>query len=545
MRNYQEEIGRIVDGRYKLLNLLGSGASGAVFRAYDAKSGDQVAVKLFDTSAGGSEHNISFMTEAKAVSHLSHENIVRLLDAGAERNDRYLVMEYTDGTTLRSYIDHRRLRGQKIPQGEILNCAKQVLLGLSEAHKNHIVHRDVKPQNIMVMKTGKIRVMDFGIALLPGKDAYEGEHRAVGTAHYISPEQAGGNIVDARSDIYSLGVILYEMATGMLPYEGTTPSEIAKKHVQGILTPPRAIDPTISVGLEQIILTAMQKEIDRRFSSALDMLKAVEKLQKNPGYVFGDFTQHKATKAGERRESAQRFTVLPALVAAVSALCAVAVIAVSVLLSQGLSPEEISVKMPMLVGEHYDKDRIYGENIIIDAVKYEYSDTVPKGAIIRHTPTEGQVFTERVYVSVVVSLGQEPLSLLSLVGRTEEEALLAAAKKSVNVKLEYVASDTVEAGRVVSASSNDEEVVKGSLCTVLVSVGPRVTVEMPSLVGMDKKEALASLEALGILYKVTFTGEGDAPEGEVVSQSVPAGTELSARVTADAVTLVLSRGMND
>ena len=166
MRNFQDEIGRIVDGRYKLLDLLGSGSAGAVFRAYDTKLQRQVAVKLFDTTEGGREHNISFMTEAKAVSSLVHENIVRLYDAGAEERDRYLVMEYTDGTTLRSYIDHRRLRGQRIPQGEILNCAKQVLLGLSEAHKHRIVHRDVKPQNIIVMKTGKIRVMDFGIALL-------------------------------------------------------------------------------------------------------------------------------------------------------------------------------------------------------------------------------------------------------------------------------------------------------------------------------------------------------------------------------------------
>ena len=544
MRNFQDEIGRIVDGRYKLLDLLGSGSAGAVFRAYDTKLQRQVAVKLFDTTEGGREHNISFMTEAKAVSSLVHENIVRLYDAGAEERDRYLVMEYTDGTTLRSYIDHRRLRGQRIPQGEILNCAKQVLLGLSEAHKHRIVHRDVKPQNIIVMKTGKIRVMDFGIALLPGKDVFEGESHAVGTAHYISPEQAAGNIVDQRSDIYSLGVVLYEMATGVLPYTGMTPSEIAQKHVQGALTPPRTIDPSISLGLEQIILTAMSHDVDCRFSSAEEMLRAVEKLQKNPTYVFGDFARNKSTKTGERRRSAEKSTVVPALVAAVSALCAITVIVFGILLTQGLRSDSVTVTMPRLIGEHYDESRSYGDHITIETVEYAYSDTVQKGAIIRHTPSAGQVYSERIAVSVVVSLGEEPILPASLVGNTEAEALSLLKKKKINPIVEYVPSDTVAKGSVAEAVSPDAEMVSGSLCTLYISVGAAETVAVPSLVGKDKGEALALLEELGILYHLTFAENKDIAEGEIIEQSVAAGENVRKGVTADAVILTVSKGLS-
>jgi len=543
MRNFQDEIGHIVDGRYKLLDLLGRGSAGAVFRAYDTKAQRQVALKLFDTTEGGSEHNISFMTEAKAVSSLVHDNIVRLYDAGAEERDRYLVMEYTDGTTLRAYIDHRRLRGQKIPQGEILNCAKQVLLGLSEAHKHRIVHRDVKPQNIIVMKTGKIRVMDFGIALLPGKDAFEGESHAVGTAHYISPEQAAGNIVDGRSDIYSLGVVLYEMATGVLPYTGMTPSEIAQKHVQGTLTPPRTIDPSISLGLEQIILTAMSHDVDSRFSSAAEMLRAIEKLQKNPTYVFGDFARNKATKTGERRRSAEKSTVIPALVAAVSALCAVTVIVFGILLTQGLRPDGVTVVMPRLIGEHYDENRSYGDFITIETVEYAYSDTVQKGAIIRHTPSAGQVYSESIAVSVVVSLGEEPVLPASLVGKTESEALSLLQAKKINPIVEYLPSDSVAAGCVISVASPDAEMLSGSLCTLSVSVGTAETVTVPSLVGMDKGEALSLLEDLGILYRLVFVDEKNIPEGEIIEQSIAAGITVRKGVTADAVILTVSKGL--
>lgn len=543
MRNFQDEIGRIVDGRYKLLDLLGSGSAGAVFRAYDTKMQRQVAVKLFDTTESVREHNISFMTEAKAVSNLIHDNIVRLYDAGAEERDRYLVMEYTDGTTLRSYIDHRRLRGQKIPQGEILNCAKQVLLGLAEAHKRRIVHRDVKPQNVIVMKTGKIRVMDFGIALLPGKDAFEGENHAVGTAHYISPEQAAGNIVDGRSDIYSLGVVLYEMATGVLPYTGMTPSEIAQKHVQGAPTPPRTIDPSISLGLEQIILTAMSRDVDSRFSSAADMLRAIDKLQKNPTYVFGDFARNKSTKTGERRRNAEKSTVVPALVAAVSALCAVTVIVFGILLTQGLRPDSVTVVMPRLIGEHYDENRSYGEFITVETVEYAYSDTVQKGAIIRHTPAAGQVYSERIAVSVVVSLGEEPLSPDSLVGKTEAEARALLSGKKILPIVEYLPSDTVEKGRVISVFSPDTEILSGSLCKVFVSVGAAETVAVPSLVGMDKGEALALLDELGILYRIVFVDDKDTPEGEVKEQDIPAGDLVRKGVTEDAVTLTVSKGL--
>ena len=537
MRDFRLDIGRLLDGRYKLLDLLGSGASGAVFRAYDTETGIQVSVKLFDGGDDGEQNHLSFLTEAEAVSALSHENIVRLYRAGAEGNDRYLVMEYIDGTTLREYMDNRHARMMKIPTGEIISCARQVLQALSAAHKKQIVHRDVKPQNIILTKTGKLKVMDFGIAKLPGGDAFDGDRHAVGTAHYISPEQAAGNPVDARSDIYSFGILLYEMATGVLPFTGSTPSEIAMRQVTDTPAPPRALDPTIPVGLEQIILTAMQKNPDRRFRNADEMLRAVEKLAKKPSYVFGDFSLHPSTQTGIRRTAARNSSVLPAAIGVVSGVAAVLLILTIILISRYEKSREPQL-MPSLIGEYYDENVNYGSHIAIENVEYTYSDSVPAGCVAAQTPAPGGSYADTIRVTLTVSLGRMPVSLADLPS-TETEARSALESAGLIVSVVYVSSDSAAEGTVMQIVSPDGTPVAGSLVTLTVSTGPRRTLPMTDLIGKTEAEAVQWLNENGIYYRVTVVA---GERGRVLSQSVSAGEDVAVRVS-DALTLTVGGGI--
>lgn len=539
MRDFKQDVGRILDGRYKLLDFLGSGASGAVFRAYDSETGGEVAIKLFDTTGAQNEENLSFMTEAKAIAALSHENIVRLYGAGAVENLRYLVMEYVDGTTLRDFMKNHAARRTRIPTGEIISCARQILTALSHAHAAGIIHRDVKPQNIIVTKTGKIKVMDFGIAKLPEADVFDGDHHAVGTAHYISPEQASGGVVDARSDVYSLGVLLYEMATGCLPFTGETPSEIALRQVTDTPPPPRTLYPSLPVGLEQIILTAMQKNADRRFYNADEMLKAVDKLSKNPSYVFSDFSGSASTQTGIRRSTAKRSLAFPILVGAFAAMTAVAVLVVFLLVS-GKNSARDTVIMPDLYAVYYDANADYGENIVIKDVTYTYSESVPKDCVISQSPRAGDRYAGGIEATLVVSLGREPL-LVERLPENADDAVAYLVSRGMTVTVVYAASDTVEAGKVISLSSEDTVITSDGIVTLTVSSGEAVMLPMPEVAGLPRTEAQAILDGMGVYYRLVFIDSASVPKGNVVSASVVTGDAVSVGVTG-AVTLYISRG---
>lgn len=287
MSNYNKYIGKTFGGRYTVVSIIGVGGMSVVYGAYDISTGNTVALKMLDDSscaddAARAEALRRFKNEADAMSAVSHSNIVNILGVSCEGEPPYFVMEYVEANTLKSKIE----RNGALSFEETIYYTKQILVALIHTHANGIIHCDVKPQNIMLLDNGKIKLTDFGIARREDSEDNVESDTAVGTVYYISPEQASGKRVDGRSDLYSLGVMMYEMATGQLPFSAGDTSTVSRMHIEQTPRRPRVLDPEIPKGLEQIILHAMEKLAFMRFSDAKAMLEAVMYLEKYPDTVF-------------------------------------------------------------------------------------------------------------------------------------------------------------------------------------------------------------------------------------------------------------------
>ena len=283
MESYEKYVGAVLDGRYKIEKIIGIGGMAVVYKAHDMLMDRPVAVKMLKDEIAGDEESVKrFVNESKAVAMMSHRNIVSIYDVNVREDVKYIVMEYIEGITLRNYMSKR---GQ-LTLREIISYTEQILLALSHAHSKGIVHRDIKPQNIMLLKNGIVKVTDFGIAKLPNAETVTMTDKAIGTVYYISPEQASGQPIDRRSDIYSLGVMMYEMATGELPFTADSPVSVAMMQINDTAKAPCEINKNIPKGLEQIIGIAMEKKPEYRYQSAEDMLRQLRRLKENPNIVF-------------------------------------------------------------------------------------------------------------------------------------------------------------------------------------------------------------------------------------------------------------------
>ena len=281
-----------LDKRYIIEKLIGVGGMAVVYRAKDTYFDNTVAIKMLKEEAANDEIVVKrFKNEGKAQSNIDHANVVKVFDVSVKGEVKYMVMEYVYGITLKNY-----LVGKKGPLSfeEIMSYGMQVVSALCEAHEANIIHRDIKPQNVMILKTGQVKVMDFGIAKLPNTETVTVTDKAIGTVYYMSPEQARGKKVDARADIYSFGAMLYELATGKTPFNGESPCDILLKHVTDKPTPPRQINPNIPVGLEQIIMCAMSKKPEDRFKSSRQLLGYMKCLQDNKKQKFKELGSESA-----------------------------------------------------------------------------------------------------------------------------------------------------------------------------------------------------------------------------------------------------------
>ena len=558
-------IGKRLDGRYEIREIVGVGGMAYVYKAYDRIDDRTVAVKILkDEYLGNEDFTRRFRNESKAIAILSHPNIVKVYDVSFGQRFQYIVMEYVDGITLKEYIETQKVIRWK----EAVHFTVQILRALQHAHDKGIVHRDIKPQNIMLLPDGTVKVTDFGIARFSRNQLHStGEtDKAIGSVHYISPEQARGDKTDEKADIYSLGVMMYEMLTGRLPFESDSALSVAIMQMQTEATPPRAINPEIPEGLEEITVKAMQKDPEKRYQSAAEMLYDIDEFKKDPGirfeykYFVDDtptrFIESIGKVKGEGEIDAVQekdpAPVLPILAAVAGAVAVVAMIFVAVVMGMsmfgGQKTEDILV--PNFVGKNYYEDDFteYLSVVTINReIKTTYSDEEMNGYIYDQEPKAGttkKIGTEvKLYVYIGAQTVPIPLVTEGADPTDVKNNLTRTGFKTQEIK---ESNETVPKGMVIRIDPSTEAPV-GSTIRVYISNGPAPLPDetVPNVVGAAQEDAITALTAKSFVVKeshiVTANHERYGP-GIVISQSPKAGSE---KQPGTEVILTVSSGYRD
>lgn len=537
-------------GRYEVLGPAGSGGMAQVYRARDELLGREVALKVLNEKLSSDRSFVErFRREAQNAANLNHPNIVSLYDYGADDGSYFIVMEYIDGKSLSEII---REQGPLLPE-RAAEITADVARGLGRAHENHLVHRDIKPSNIMITTNGQTKVTDFGIARALSSDAEQTMTQTgmvIGTAAYLSPEQAQGNPVDARSDVYSLGCVLYEMLTGAAPFAGDTPLSIAYKHVREQAARPSEVNSDVPEALDAITLKAMSKNPDNRYETAAEMAEdldrylAGQRVTATPFLVAETNVQpmDSGTQVMSRTDMyepyGQEVSRGKGLLYALIALLALGLVGLIVYLLAGdlFAPD---VTVPRVVGQNVNEAERTLEDAGLEASIERRPSRKPLDEVFKQDPEEGATVKEGDAVTIFVSEGPKPVEVPRLVGKTEEEA--RDALEEVDLELGEVTpegSDEVEAGEVISQFPNaGQEVEPGTAIDLVVSSGPDAVL-VPSVIGQTEESATDEIEAAGLVVDPTTT-PSDQPEGEVVEQEPAGGTEAQ---PGDTVRIVVSEG---
>ena len=548
-------IGQMLDDRYEILEVLGTGGMAVVYKAKCHRLNRMVAIKILrDENRQDDDFRRRFHAEGQAVGMLSHPNIVSVYDVSSANGVDYIVMELVEGITLKQYMERKGVLNWK----ETLHFATQIAKALDHAHSRGLVHRDIKPHNVMVLKNGSVRVTDFGIARIMNKTNTLTKE-ALGSVHYISPEQAKGGRVDHSSDLYSLGVVMYEMITGRPPYDGESPVSVAIQHIAGGAMKPSQLNPNLPTGLEQIILHAMSNKLEKRYASALDMIDDMDALRQDPSMEFEKLPSDRpnaAERAGRAAEETKpeekpvpkvkppkdemdaelgrgRAATVAVILCCVAAM--VAVVIFLVMLANGglFSQETITYEVPELIGKNFDSLQPY-EGMTIVKQGQSYSDEHPAGTILEQLPVAGTQVEAGRTVFVTVSLGPKPpdVTMPTVAGQNAEEAkaMLEDLEMDLNVVIKEVYHDTVPAGMVISADIEVGTALhEGQKITLTVSKGIEAEIEvMPNLLrdGIDKVRAESMMAIRGFINVTWLPVESVLPEGTIISQSVVGGTPI-------------------
>ena len=576
MDNY---IGRLLDDRYEILEMIGSGGMAVVYKARCNRLNRLVAIKILkEELSKDEEFRRRFHAESQAVAMMSHPNIVSVYDVSHSENVDYIVMELIDGITLKQYMEQKQVLNWR----EALHFATQIAKALEHAHSRGIIHRDIKPHNIMVLKDGSVKVADFGIAQMASAQSTL-TREALGSVHYISPEQAKGAHVDARTDLYSLGVVMYEMLTGRPPFDGDTPVSVAIQHINAKAVPPRQLNPSIPVGLEQITMHAMTADRDKRYSSATEMLEDLEKFRRDPNMTF-DFTaprdgmdfaqllntpdrpQRQETerpqrqprtepvKMPEKREKegssearkSSRIAVTAGIVCIVLAILGIVYFLYNYFVSDLFTKTEEDV-VPTLIGANYDELKLSDyPNFKIEIQEWRASDEYAYGYILDQSPAPGRTVKVGSTVGLIVSSGAEEKKMPDLVNMTLQNALTSLNTMSIPVTANpiYEESDVVTDGYVIRTEpAKDEPLTEGQVVNIYVSLGTAAElVRVPPLVGMTVEDAKALIEAKGLSVGSATAVESDLPEGTVTFQSIDPDEEVRRETV---INLQISKGPAD
>lgn len=536
-------IGKILDDRYEIIELIGSGGMANVYKALCHRLNRYDAVKIMrDETAANTELRRRFRAESQAVAMLSHPNIVSVYDVSHNDDVEYIVMELIDGITLKQYLQKKSV----LDPAEVLDFTIQTAKALEHAHSKGIIHRDIKLQNIMLLKDGMIKVADFGIASLENT-VEENNGETVGSVHYIAPEQARGEAPDARSDIYSLGIVMYEMLTGRLPYVGNSDVEVAVKHMNTDPVTPRDIVPSIPEELERICLKAMNSNIDERYQTASEMLADLEqyKAQSLAAHVLEDSEAVLIDSEEPPRRRAQRSRRSKKIALSSGILAVLLFVIIGFVFLNGyflkdLFSDPVKVKVDNFVGRYYedvinDKDykKIYDFKVTFKVdLEHEY------GIILSQDPESGRsktvsdkgskIVVELVCAAETVDDQKRLLKVPYIVNHEREEAISMVQDAGFTYSLEQAPSDSITKGYVISTdpvagAAADE----GSEIKIIISTGPEtVMTKVPQLKGLSKDAAIAKIESSNLSIGSISTAESDLDAGTVIDQNIAAGTEI-------------------
>ena len=538
--SYKDLVGTTLDSRYKIEKCLGTGGMSVVFKATDLRDGSAVAIKMLRDDVADDKESLNiFMNESKVVSMLSHPNIVSIRAVSFKTEKKYLVMEYIDGISLRTYMDKRGA----LDFDEFISFSEQILAALEHAHSRGVVHRDIKPQNILVLKDGFIKVTDFGIAKVPEKSKGKTiSDNAIGTVYYISPEQAAGKSTDSRSDLYSFGVLMYEMATGKLPFDDERPISILMMQIHDRPLPPRKINRQIPRGLERLILTLMEKDPRRRYQTAKDVFIQIRRLGDNPLAAVPSPKQiaTDARSQRNRRERPPSRSFFPIALGIACAVCFVGLVSVFYgldALNFG-APGTSSLKVPDSVGVEYSEGIIeelgFNEEDYIVTVEYLTSNTVEKGKIISQKPSAGARRKSPCRVTISVSLGPELVTFGDYLMMNWRVAQTKLRSEGYGVNIIREENAAIPEGYVYATEPMPgEKIEPGSMITVYVSAGTdQVLVTLPEFVGMSEREAKAFLDENNLLVGDVIYTCSPMKAGSIIDTSHEACVGAYAYITA-------------
>ena len=540
--------GKLLGGRYEIIEKIGTGGMATVYKAKCLVLKRFVAVKVLRDEFTTDEEFIKrFNVEAQAVASLTHPNIVSVYDVGHEGNLYYIVMELVKGKTLKEIIVEDGALGWKWS----VKIAMQIASALETAHRNNIVHRDIKPHNIIITEDGVAKVTDFGIAKAVSNSTITAFGTTIGSVHYFSPEHARGGFTDARSDLYSLGVVMYEMVTGRVPFDSDTPVSVALKHMQEEPIEPIKIKSELPQSVNDIIMKAMRKDANERYQSATEMIKDLELALKHPEEQFvsapigGDFPTQKISldyaeklqkqqtrkKAGKLDKIKAYFEEHPVVKVLAIILACILVFSIAMggtylALSLGKKKE---VQIPNLQGltKEEAEQKAKELKIKVEVSEEKYHLEIPEGQIIEQDPKyqDNYKIKEGSTIKIVISKGQEIVEMPKVVGKTRDEATSALKEIGLEVKVEEEFSDDVEKNYIIKQEIKEgEKIPAGTTVTIYSSMGIE-QIQVPDLSGKTESEAKSAISSAKLKWKSTDkTSDSSKPNGVVVNQSISSGS---------------------
>ena len=540
--------GKLIGNRYEIQEIIGKGGMATVYKAQDIVLKRYVAVKVLREEFTTDEEFIKrFNTEAQSAASLTHQNIVSIYDVGNEDNIYYIVMELIQGKTLKQIIDEDGV----LPWKWSLNIAIQIASALEVAHKNNIIHRDIKPHNIIITEDGIAKVTDFGIAKAVSNSTITAFGTTIGSVHYFSPEHARGGYTDAKSDLYSLGIVMYEMLTGRVPFDADTPVSIALKHMQEKPIEPIKLNPAIPYSVNKIIMKAMEKDVNLRYQSATEMLKDLNMALKDPDGNFvktssnemaytqrietiqnKDYkeTEHKEeNKTENKKGKIGQFFVKHPVIKILLIILIIILIPVGVffgtnaLLNAGTTKD---VKLPNFVNMTEDEAKTTAQNAKVQLeISEEFNSDVEEGKIISQDPPYMENYTvkENSVVKVVLSKGENIKIVPDVVGKEQAEAETEIKAEELKVEVVQEASSKIQAGYVIRQEPEaDEEVNAGETVKIYVSTGIK-QITMEHVIGKTEDEAKKTLTDLGFDVNVVYEEDTSKEDGIVLKQSIDVG----------------------